>query len=58
MGPGILPETTFGKHNLLSHLQMQTKARSCKNKAISEHCPVGQGSIKMDYFKEEKCFMV
>ncbi len=33
MGPGILPETTVGKHNL----QMPTKARSCKKEAICEH---------------------
>ncbi len=31
MGPGILPETTVGKHNLPCHLQMPTKALSCKN---------------------------
>ncbi len=54
MGPGILPETTVGKHNPPCHLQMPTKALSCKKKAISEHgpevpsCPVGQGSFKMD----------
>ncbi len=55
MGPGILPETTFGKHNL----QMPTKALSCKKEAICEHgpeaplCLVGQGSFKMDCFKVE-----
>ncbi len=32
MGPGILPETTVGKHNLPCHLQMPTKALSCKRK--------------------------
>ncbi len=50
MGPGILPETTVGKHNL----QMPTKALSCKKEAICEHgpeapsCPVGQGSFKIE----------
>ncbi len=64
MGPGILPETTVGKHNFPCHLQMPTKALSCKNEAICEHgpealsCPVGQGSFKMDCFKVEKCSMV
>ncbi len=37
MGPGILPETTVGKHNPPYHLQMPTKARSCKKEAICEH---------------------
>ncbi len=64
MGPGILPETTVGKHNLPCHLQMPTKALSCKKEAIYEHgpeapsCPVGQGSFKLDCFKVEKCSMV
>ncbi len=54
MGPGILPETTVGKHNPPCHLQMPTKALSCKKEAICEHgpeapsCPVGQGSFKID----------
>ncbi len=54
----------FGKHNPPCHLQMPTKALSCKKEAICEHglevpsCPVGQGSFKMDCFKVEKCFMV
>ncbi len=30
MGPGILSETTVGKYNPPSHLQMPTKALSCK----------------------------
>ncbi len=30
MGPGILPETTVGKHNPSCHLQMPTKALLCK----------------------------
>ncbi len=53
MGPGILPETTVSKHNLPCHLQMPTKAISCKKKAICEHgpeaplCPVGHGSFKI-----------
>ncbi len=51
MGPGILPETTVGKHNPPCHLQMPTL--SCKKEATWEHgpeapsCPVGQGSFKM-----------
>ncbi len=32
MGPGILPKTTVGKHNPPCHLQMSTKALSCKRK--------------------------
>ncbi len=46
---GILPETTVGKHNLPCHLQMPTKALSCKKEALIEHgpevllCPLGQG---------------
>ncbi len=64
MGPGILPETTVGKHNPPCHLQMPTKALSCKKEAICEHgpeapsCHVGQGSFIMDCFKVEKCSMV
>ncbi len=64
MGPGILPETTVGKHNPLCHLQMATKTLSCKKESICEHgpealsCPVGQGSFKMDRFKVKKCSMV
>ncbi len=64
MGPGILPETTVGKHNPACHLQMPTKALSSKNEAICKNgpeahlCPVGQGSFKMDCFKVEKCSMV
>ncbi len=60
MGPGILPETTVGKHNPPCHLQMPTKALSCKKEAICEHCPeaslcsVGQGSFKM--FQSGKVF--
>ncbi len=33
MGPAILPETTVGKHNPPCHLQMPTKALSCKKEA-------------------------
>ncbi len=57
MGPGIIPETTVGKHNPPCHLQMPTKALSCKKKAICEHgpeaplCPVGQGSLKLTVSK-------
>ncbi len=36
MGPGILPETTVGKHNPPCHLQMPTKTLSCKKEAICE----------------------
>ncbi len=60
MGPGILPETTVGKQNLPCHLQMPTKALSCKKEAIYEHspealsCPVGQGSFKIDFFSKSK----
>ncbi len=39
MGPGILPETTVGKHNPPCHLQMPTKALLCKKEAICEHGP-------------------
>ncbi len=39
MGPGILPETTVGKHNAPCHLRMPTTALSCKKKAIYEHGP-------------------
>ncbi len=39
MGPGILPETTVDKHNPPCHLQMPTKAISCKKEAICEHGP-------------------
>ncbi len=33
MGPVILPETTVGKHNPPCHLQIPTKALSCKKVA-------------------------
>ncbi len=33
MGPVILPETTVGKHNPPCHLQIPTKALSCKKEA-------------------------
>ncbi len=64
MGPGILPETTVGKHNPPCHLQMPTKALSCKKEAICEDgpeelsCSVGQGSFKIDCFKVKTCSMV
>ncbi len=64
MGTRILPETTVGKHNLPCHLQMPTKALSCKKEAICEHgpeapsCPVGKGSFKMDCFNVKKCSTV
>ncbi len=47
-----IQETTVGKHNPPCHLQMPTKALSCKKEAICEHgpeapsYPVGQGSFK------------
>ncbi len=53
MGPEILPETIVSKHNPPCHLQISTKALSCKKEAICEHdpealsCPVGQGSFKL-----------
>ncbi len=56
------PETTVGKHNPPCHLQMPTKALSCKKEAICEHgpevplCPVGQGSFKMELFQSGKVF--
>ncbi len=56
-GPGRRP--LLDAHGLL---QMPSKALSCKKEAICEHgpevpsCPVGQGSFKMDCFKEEKVF--
>ncbi len=62
MGPGILPETTASKHNPPCHLQMLTKALSCKTEAICEHgpdalsCLVGQGSFKIDVFQSGKVF--
>ncbi len=64
MGPGILPETTVSKHNPPCHLQMPTKALSCKKGAICElgpeapSCLVGRGSFKMDCFKVEEYSMV
>ncbi len=39
MGPGILPETTVGKHNPPCHLKMPTKALSCKQEVICGHGP-------------------
>ncbi len=57
MGPGILPETTVGKHNPLCHLQMPTKALSCKKEAICEHdpeapsCPVAKAHLKWTVLK-------
>ncbi len=56
MGPGILPETTVGKHNPPCHLQMPTKALSCKkgHGPEAQLCPVGQGSFKMDCFESVK----
>ncbi len=53
MGPGILPETTVGKHNPPCHMQMPTKALLYKKEAICEYgpeapsCTVGQGSFKL-----------
>ncbi len=64
MDPGILTETTVGKRNPPCHLQMPTKALSCKKEAICEHgpevpsCPVDQGSFKINGLKVEKCSMV
>ncbi len=61
MGPGILPES-LSVNNSLCHLQMPTKALSCKKEAMCEHgpealsCPVGQGSFKIGLFQNEKVF--
>ncbi len=58
------PRNTSRNHSNPCHLQMPTKALSCKKEAICEHgpeaqsCPVGQGSFKMECFKVEKCSMV
>ncbi len=54
----------YGKHNPSCHLQIPTKALSCKKEAVCEHgpeapsCPVCHGSFKIDCFKVEKCSMV
>ncbi len=51
-GPRNTSETTVGKHNPPCHLQMPTKALSCKKEAICEHgpeapsCPVGKAHLK------------
>ncbi len=56
-GPGILPETTVGKHNPPCHLQMLTKALSCKKEAICEHgpetplCPWANAHLKLTVSK-------
>ncbi len=52
-------QKSLSVNNPPCHLQMPTKALSCKKEAICEHgpeapsCPVGQGSFKMDCFKVE-----
>ncbi len=57
MGPGILPETTVGEHNQPYHLQMPTKALSCKEEAICEHGPEhGQMLIKKWLYQSKKVF--
>ncbi len=48
MGPGILPETTVGKHNPPCHLQMPTKALSCKKEAICEQSVLWSDESKFD----------
>ncbi len=59
MDPGILTETTVGKHNHPCHLQMLTTALSCKKEAICEHGPeaplysVGQTLLKWTVSKWE-----
>ncbi len=59
-GPRNSSRNHCRKHNVPCHLQMPTKALSCKKEAICEHgpeapsCPVGHGSFKMDCFKVEK----
>ncbi len=62
MVPGILPETTVGKHNLPCHLQMPTKFLSCKKGAKCEHgpealsCSVGPSLIYNGLFQSGKVF--
>ncbi len=57
-------QKSLSVNNSLCHLQMPTKALSCKKEAMCEHgpealsCPVGQGSFKIDCFKIKKCSMV
>ncbi len=63
MGPGILPETTVGKHNPPCHLQMPTKALSCKRKPYvnmvqKRHCVLWAKDHLKWTFKVEKCSMV
>ncbi len=45
MGPGILPETTVCKHNPPCHLQLPTKAPSCKKDTLCEHGPEAQSCL-------------
>ncbi len=47
MGPGILPETTVGEHNPPCHLQMPTKALSCKKEAI----------LYVNMFQKRRCVL-
>ncbi len=59
MGPGILPETTVGKHSPLCHLQMPTKDLSFKKKAMLQKCHhVLWAKAHLKCFKVEKCSRV
>ncbi len=51
MGPGILPGTTVGKHNPPCHLQMPTKALSCKKEAIKWTVTKWKSVLWSDEFK-------
>ncbi len=61
-GPMNTSRNNCRKHNPPCHLQMQTKALSCKKEAICEHgpeapsCPVGKGSFAMDLFQSGNVF--
>ncbi len=52
MGPGILPETTVGKHNLRAMCRCQLKLYHAKKEPFVKHgpeapsCPVGQNRLK------------
>ncbi len=54
MGPGILLETTVGKHNPPCHLQMSTKTLSCKKEEESKFdILVGNHRCRVLQAKEE-----
>ncbi len=60
MGPGILPETTVGKHNPRAICRCQLKLHHviCEHGPEVPSCPVGQGSFKMGRFKVKKYSML